>query len=115
MTFLSAYQECVDAAIRLGGPALHAAIETFARINSPELLTFLPQLTAAKPGDELADALVVISSGNPSLRERILRESASNMSILDAILAATRDTTGSRASWSSRPWSRGPAASPMRR
>ncbi len=45
MTFLPAYQECVDAAIRLGGPALHAAIETFARLNSPELLTFLPQLT----------------------------------------------------------------------
>jgi hypothetical protein len=91
MTFLPAYNECVDAAIRLGQPAVGTVIETFARLNSPELLTFLPRLMAARPGEALADALVVVGEGNPSARDRILQEAAKHAPILDATLAASRE------------------------
>jgi TonB family protein len=54
----------------------------------------LPQLAAAKPGESLASALVVISNGNPSMRDRVLRDAASDPSTLDATLAATLEAGG---------------------
>jgi hypothetical protein len=83
--------ECVTAAVRPGEPAAGVAVETFARLESPELLTHLSALEKAEaPPGKVLEALQAITDGNPDVRDRLLRDFASDPLCVEFLLADFR-------------------------
>lgn len=85
--------ECVAAAGRLGAPVANVVVDTYARLNSAELIPQLATLGAAhaSPGN-VRSALEVLIGGNPTLRDRLLREQPADPMAIEVGLVSFRKT-----------------------
>jgi TonB family protein len=93
MTFAPALApECVEAAVRLRGGAVTELVDMFARLNSADLLlTHLATLEQAQARPAvLQEALKTLIESDPTLRDRLLRDFASDPIAIEAALIAWR-------------------------
>lgn len=82
------YTACVDAAVRLGYPATEVAVDTFARLNARDLLTYLPRLVSQVDGDRVVNAIMVVTAANHNARLQYVLKFAESPSLLDPLLFA---------------------------
>lgn len=83
--------ECVTAAGRLGESTATSVAYTFARLGSPDLIAQLPALeTAHAESTALRSALLVLIDADGALRERLLRERATDPLAIETALGSYR-------------------------
>ena len=85
--------ECVAAATRLGGMVATEVVDTFARLNSGDLMVHLSALEEAHASPaSVRSALNVLIDSDPSLRDRLLRERTSDPIAIEAAMTSFRKT-----------------------
>lgn len=83
--------ECIAAAVRLQGDAATEAVNTLARLDSPELPARLHELEQAHASPSaVSHAWTLLMTKDPSARARLLQEHATDPEAVDAALASIK-------------------------
>jgi TonB family protein len=79
------YATCVEAAVRLGFPATTTVVDTFARLNASELITYIPRLWTEAG---LGNAVFTVTETDHEARMRAAHALLPAPEVLDALLVA---------------------------